>query len=70
MKNCNWMVTDVINKKNDIVRFIKSSTVRLSEDRIVKIGALRLMNADEMNCAWLRIPVEFKSKFDLNIGTA
>ena len=61
MRNSNWLITDVSNKRNDCVDFIKSNTVRLSEDRILQIHNLKCMTAEHLNGFWKNIPNNFKT---------
>ena len=70
MKNSNWMVTDVINKKSDVVGYIKSVTVKLSEERILKIAEISQLNRSGLINVWSKIPSEFKNVSNNCLGTA
>lgn len=61
MRHSNWLITDVNNKRNDCIDFIKSNTVRLSEDRILQIHNLKCMTAKQLNSFWETIPNNFKT---------
>ena len=69
MKNCNWMVTDINNKKADIIAHIKATTIRLSEDRIMQIVNVKSLDYNNLKSLWVALPQQFKSN-NLNLGCA
>ncbi len=61
MKNSNWIVSDIENKKQDIISHIKATTERATESRILAIASLRAMPRESLMLAWSSIPATFKN---------
>lgn len=64
------MITDLVNKKNDIVAYIKATQPRLSEARIIAIDNLRTMGGEAIFSEWKSLPQSFKGVNNLNLGCA
>ena len=73
MRHCNFIITDTLNKRNDVVYFIKSqffNGVISLEEKILKIADVKKTNLKELVAMHKSIPDNFKHINDKNIGCA
>ena len=63
------MVTDVVNKRADVVAHIKATTPRLSEARITGIAAVSAATRNQLFEMWSSIPAHCKTH-NSNLGCA
>lgn len=69
MKHSNWIITDLTNKKADVISFYKATMVRFSEELIVSVASLRSLDGAELRAVWSAIPNVYKTN-NKNLGCA
>jgi len=58
--NCNWLVADRANKEQDILRYIRDNTERLSDERYRLIAEMKKRNYEDLKNLWKFIPDSYK----------
>ncbi len=69
MKHSNWVIKDLNNKRKDLITYIKATTERLSEDRILSIYNIKQTDHVEVKSLWIALPENFKTSPD-SLGCA
>ena len=73
MRHCNFIITDILNKRNDVIYFIKTqffNEVISLEEKILKIADAKKTNHKELIVMHKAIPDNFKGLHNKNLGCA
>lgn len=68
MKTCNWMVTDLSNKRKDLISKARDVSKSI-EEKILAINSIKLMDRSEVLKEWKLLEDRYKTN-SKNLGCA